>query len=297
MSTYATLAQARGELKAASDDAAHNAWLMQCLVDITGRIDEMFPRWRFEPVYETRLQDMSAVDRYSGQLTLDSLLLEATEILDGSGASLTLWDGVAANRAAANLAAIPLNATPIRALTRINGGVWQDATGDGGIGAIQITGFWGFRRNYSGAWKRSLDALTQNSASGAVLLHVSDPDGADITGRTPRFSPGQLIRVNDEYMNVTSTDGTGNTIGVEPDVNGTTEAAHLSGAEIWTWYPEPVVVRATLRWAGLIFDKRGNFEQFRLDGLGGSTQMPEDMPAEVENILMGLPMYPVIGAV
>lgn len=297
MSTYATLAQARAELAAASNDASQDAALMEYLRAITGRIDETYARWRFEPMQETRNQDWSSVDQYSGLLTLDAPLLSAQSIVDGDGSTLVLWDGAAATRAAANVAPEPLNDTPIRALKKLNGQTWQNISGDSGEGIFQITGLWGFRRGYGGAWKSSLDALTSNTAIGATSLPVTDPDDADITGRTPRFSPGQLIKVNDEFMHVTATDGTDNTVTVEPEANGTTAAAHLSGAIIYTWYPEPTIVRATLRWAALMHSRRGNFEQITVDGLGGTTKFPTDMPEEVKNILDQLPMYRRIGAV
>ena len=297
MSTYATLSQARNELVADPADTSQDVFLIQYLHDITGRIDETFPRWRFEPMQQMRSQDWSSVDPYSGLLTLDAPLLAPQTIVDGDGATLVLWDGAAATRSAANVAPDPLNDTPIRALKKLNGQAWQNASGDSGEGIFQITGLWGFRRGYGGAWKSSLDALTAGTASGATSLPVTNPDGADITGRTPRFSPGQLIKVNDEFMHVTATDGVGNTVSVEPEANGTTAASHLSGAIIYTWYPEPTIVRATLRWAALLHSRRGHFEQITVDGLGGVTKFPTDMPQEVKNILDQLPMYARIGAV
>lgn len=298
MATYATLEQARRELVADSTDTSEDARLTEYLEYVTGRIDEIYERWRFEPVLETRLFDLSAVDRYSGKLTLDAPLLDATSIIDGDGATLVLWDGDPDTRAAANVAPYPINVTPIDALVKLHGDSWQNATGDAGYGSIQITGLWGFRRKYASlGWRDSLDTLAAGSSSGAVSLTLHDVDAADITGRTPRFSPGQLIMIDDEFMHVRGVNTTTNVIAVEPEANGTSPAAHLIDAPVYTWYPDQTIIRATLRWAAYLHSRKGNFEQITLDGFGGATKFPSDMPDEVAAILRQLPSYLTIGAV
>lgn len=291
MSTYATLAQARAELIAPDANTQYDGVLMEYLSYITSRIDLVYKTWRFEPVVQTRYQDYGNVNRHLRRLCLDAPLLSASAILDGDGATLTLWDGAPGTRAAAEVAPSPLNDTPAGALVKLHDDDWQNSTDDQGVGAISITGIWGYRRGFAGAWKSSGDALTGNTLSGATSWPVTDPDAADITGRTPRFSPGQLVRIGTEYANVTATNGTANTVSVEPAVNGTTAAAHTSGDTIYTWYPDPVIIRATLRWADFLFNRRGKFDVVTYDGMGSSTKYPEDMPKEVQTILDQIPDF------
>ena len=285
MSTYATLEQARREVKADAADVSEDARLFENLTYITARIDESVRRWRFEPMVQTREFDYFCVDPVTQELWLDAPLLEATTITDGNGDVLTLWDKQAATRLSAHVATMPLNDTPTNGLVRINGTFWQSVTADNGIGAIRVTGAWGFRRDYAHAWKNSLDALAAGISANATSFAVDNVAGADITGRTPRFSAGQLVKIDSEYFHVTATNDATNTVTVEAAANGTTAAAHLAGATIYTWYPEPVIIRATLRWAGYIHSRRGNFEQLTTDGLGNTTQFPGDMPEEIKNIL------------
>lgn len=298
MSTYATLAQARNEIVKASSDTANTAYdgiLMEYLAYITSRIDAEFKRWRFEPVLQTRSQDFANVNVLLGSLSLDAPLLSSTSIIDSDGAALVLWNGLAANRDAADVTPDPLNDTPIANLIKLNEDSWENPEDDYGQGIFHITGIWGYRRNYASAWKSSGDALAAGIAANATSWSVADADGADITGRTPRFSPGQLCKIDSEYMNVTAVNTTTNAVSVEPGVNGTTSAIHAISAPIYTWYPEPTIIRATLRWADFLFSRRGTFEQITVDGLGGATKFPTDMPDEIKTILAQIPAYPALG--
>lgn len=292
MGSYATLAQCRDEIAAESDDTRFDNEVVDYLNFVTARLDDFFYYWRFEPVIATRRFDWLGVDKRTQTLELDAPLLEASEILNGDGTALTLWDYDPDTRADADVIGYPTNDSPIKSLSMLNGLTWNNTGGDRGQGVIQITGKWGFRNRYTGeGWRSSLDANVGALSSGATSFNVTDADGADITGRVPRFSRGQLIKIGSEFFNVTGVNTTTNLVSVEPGANGSTPAAHLAGQTIYTWYPQPSIVRATLRWAAYLHSRRANFESLRFDGLGGTVKFPSDMPEEVVGILAALPKY------
>ena len=92
---------------------------------------------------------------------------------------------------------------------------------------VEIAGRWGYRQVVSDTGA----TLAAAAGRGDVTLTVSD--GAP-------FSPGQTLLVGDEQLTVTSVADTAVT--VARGVNGTSAAAHLTGAAIGSYgYPAPVV--------------------------------------------------------
>ena len=92
---------------------------------------------------------------------------------------------------------------------------------------VEIAGRWGYRQvvNDTGA------TLAADTSAGDATLTVSD--GAP-------FSPGQTLSLGDEQLSVTALSDTELT--VERAVNGTSAAAHTTGASIGLYaYPAPVV--------------------------------------------------------
>jgi hypothetical protein len=113
--------------------------------------------------------------------------------------------------------------------------------------AVKITGVWGWHRDYAAAWQNSKDALAASVTAAATTLTVADADGADAMGLTPRFDVGQLLRIDDEYMTVTTvTAGTTNSLSVVRACNGTTAAIHAKDAVIYVWRADELVRQATL---------------------------------------------------
>ncbi len=120
--------------------------------------------------------------------------------------------------------------------------------------AIKIVGLWGWHDDYGNAWEDSQDTTEDTTLSAtATTITVNDADGADLTGLTPRFQIGQMLRIESEYVFVTAvTAGTTNTLTVVRVYNGSTEATHAQNTIIYIYRPPMLIKQATtiqsLRW-------------------------------------------------
>lgn len=109
--------------------------------------------------------------------------------------------------------------------------------------SVKISGIWGYVDERDLAWESSGDTSEDNPLSaGAVSLTVNDVDGLDAYGLAPRLAPGQLLRLESEYVETTlAVDASANTIGIVRGCNGTTAAAHAQNTAIDIWRaPEPI---------------------------------------------------------
>lgn len=103
---------------------------------------------------------------------------------------------------------------------------------------VTITGTWGYHDNWSNAWADTGDTVqntTQISASDTTLSVSS----------TSNFEVYQLIKIESEYLFITSKSGTNLT--VERGVNGTTAAIHANGTSISKYVPMPSVAKELRR--------------------------------------------------
>lgn len=118
-------------------------------------------------------------------------------------------------------------------------------------GEVKVTGLWGYHPAPEHAFRDSTDALTSGVTAADTALTVSSTGGADAWGDTPRFSVGDLIRIDDELMRVTAVTETALT--VRRAENGTTAAAHATGAPIGVYIPGFVVESLGLRLASWLY--------------------------------------------
>lgn len=149
---------------------------------------------------------------------------------------------------------------------------------------VTVTGTWGYHPDYDYAWQ--LEDTIQDVGgitAASTTITVADADGIDWLGRTPRFSAGQLIRIGTEYIRVTATDTTANTLTVRRGVNGSTAAVHAKSDSIYVYSCEDSLRRAVARHAALLYKRRGAFDQPQGDF--GGLAYPNDLPAEVLGIL------------
>lgn len=247
MNEYATLAQIRAYLTA-SDTAmatADDDKLFQYLTWASRLIEQpAYAHRKFYPRQETRYYDYqsSARDHW-----LDDDLLELTTLtVDGTTISSD------------DYYLYPHNETPKYRISMDYGGGEIFTFSSTPQKAISILGIWGYHDDWSNAWVDSQDTVqneTEISASGTSLT-VSDADGSDINGLTPRFSAGQLLKIESEYLAVTATDTSGNTLTVRRGVNGTTAAAHANGTTINVFKPFAPAVTAVLDLAKWIYEHR-----------------------------------------
>lgn len=139
-----------------------------------------------------------------------------------------------------------------------------------GYRAVKVLGVWGYADDRDTAWENSTDDVLNNPlAAGGVTLNVTDADGADALGLTPRFQAGQLLRMGSEYAYGSAVvASTTNQVTIVRACNGTVDAAHVLGVQIDIWRPpEPVkqaavisVVRLLERGLQGFGDSRANAE-------------------------------------
>ena len=118
--------------------------------------------------------------------------------------------------------------------------VLLDANGDysvfpRGQRSVRITGIWGYTDDREACWEDSGITLTSEAAAGATTLNVSDGNAEDLFGFGIALLPGRLIKIDDEFFHVTGIET--NVVSVVGGRNGTTKAAHSSGASIILWRP------------------------------------------------------------
>lgn len=129
------------------------------------------------------------------------------------------------------------------------------------IESIAITGYWGMRRQYTAmgffSSAQTCPVLTTTQTSFAV----SNVGATDIYNRTPMFSPGNLLRIDDELMEVAATNTSTNTLSVLRGMRGTTGATHSNGTTIYIWEPEESISYEATRQTALLYARRGAFNE------------------------------------
>ena len=279
LNTYATLRDLKTEagMDDSTLDADDVARLLRALRRISARIEELC-NMGFAPRNETRYLDAKGthINEGNNALYLDAPLLEIISVTDGTGASLV--DGT-------DFVTMP-RSTPYLALRMLEAaGAWWTSYTDEWRDAVSIVGVWGYRQHYADAWIDSSDTVQDNPlTASATTITVADADGSDAWLRTPRFSAGQLLKIETEYIAVVSVDEDNNVLTVVRGVNGSTAASHAQNTAISIWEVEPVVLRAATRWAAYLSARRGAFERARFDGIA-TVSLPSDAPEEVLNIL------------
>ncbi len=289
----ATLVQARREAKIEPFDKVDFAldnYLMQALEHTSARINIM-KEYAFEPTLAPRRFDALGWHISPDGLTLDvgnNPLLEILSIVDGEGATLTAY-----NRSTkAGDYYIRGNKSPYTEiqLAEVSNKNWTNFDGEY-IEAIAVNGIWGFRTNYATAWVSSNDTVQDNPlAAIATQVTVADADGIDAFGLIPRFSPGQVLRFESEYVEVVGVDPVNNKLTIRRAMFGTIAVEHAQNTAIILWTPEPTVNRAALRWTDYLYKRQGSFETVVVEG-DTRTTFPPDAPEEVQNILDELPDY------
>lgn len=275
--TYATLAEAKAELKATT--TTDDAKLYTFLRTESARLDLEFSQRRpmFAPWIESRQVRVTPGSIHSSDNALyigQNLLALSAVSINGSalsvGTSVEAW---------------PSLASPIRAL-RLLTGSWYSYCGANGYAPIfaQITGVWGFHRDYPNAWLKVDDLAAAIADTTATTFTVADVDGADPYGRLPRISAGNLVKIDDEYLEVVSTNTATNVVTVIRGANGSTAATHDLGADVSVWQVEEAVKRACARQAAFRYARMGAYESSAITDIG-IINYPSDLLGEIKRIL------------
>jgi hypothetical protein len=249
---YATLAVVKEQIdKKSSLDDTH---LLRVLISASRLIDEAAGRV-FYPKRQVLTLNPSPGTAWPGtaaELWLPQPLLAAESVQFSTDYGRTFAYTLATTDYWLSDGAVEV--TPFELLT-------LDPNGDypsfyAGPRSVRVTGVWGWRREYGGAWV-AVDTVQDNPLLvGATSLTVDDVSGVDELGFMPRFAVGQLLRIGSEFLAVTGAMPETNVLTVRRAQNGTTAAQHAQGVAVEVWRPEPIVVQATITQAARTF-KRG----------------------------------------
>jgi hypothetical protein len=240
MNTIATLYQLQQHLglEAGDDDDR----LLIALQSATAQIERLSGR-RFYPRVATI--DHTVDPRNPTQLLLDDDLLALDSVTGNDGNDYATDD----------LLLIPGGEQPASVIQLIasNSFTWADTP----VQAISLSGTWGWHDHWPAAWRDSGDVV-KDAALGAsdTTITVGDAEGSDGEGASPRFQVGQLLKIEDEYLYITTITvnaGSDDTLTVLRGVNGTTAVAHAQDSMIYSYQPAADVTLLCLRWAGWLY--------------------------------------------
>lgn len=213
----------------------------------------------------------------------DADLLAITSLTDSSGN--TLVEGT-------DVLAYPLSGPPYNRIEiKLDSGESLNYSGTTQK-AITLAGIWGWHDTWASAFEASGDTVLDTSGltAAATSITVSDADGADAWGVTPRFDADVLLKIEDEYLWVTTvTAATTNTLTVVRGVNGTTAATHAKTTPISVYKPPQDMAKHIQRWVTFLYDQKdtGQFETITYPE-AGVVQVPAGIPKDVT---MGIDQY------
>lgn len=285
MTLYATLAEAKAQMEAynAIDDVKLLGYIRQ----VSQRIDRTFlPKRRapvFAPYIETRTNfrlEGTRVNSWDGTFYFGEPLLALTAVTVGTqtpvvGTDVQLYAGEVAPYMTLQL------------IDRCCNGWYRyvECVGCSAIPFVTIAGTWGYNIDWSNAWLDTLQTITNvgGITSSQTSFTVTDVDAANANGITPAFSTGNLLQIETEWLEVTGTNTTTNTVTVKRGVNGSTAAAHAAGTAVYAFQVEECIKRATIRQAGLQYAKQGAYDGKNTGG--ASAEFTDDTLSEYNSLL------------
>jgi hypothetical protein len=280
MTLYATLADAKGEMQAST--TLGDAKLLNNLRIVSRRVDRLFQSRRpyFAPWIESHeiALNPNRVNSRERTFKLNRPLLALTSVTVGTEA-LTLATQVKAW--------MPLD-TPIRKLILVDGGdAWYSYCDDNeDPRRVIVAGTWGYNRDWANAWLSVTTLGAAITTTTATAITVTDIDGTDAYGRSPWISAGALLKIDDEYLEVTATNTSTNVATVRRGVNGSTAATHLNAATVSVYQVEEDLRQVVARQAGFMYARQGAYVTTQITDIGAVTYPPDLLP-ELRNTIAG----------
>lgn len=225
-----TLTAVRAE-KAIGDTYIGDDELLRRYIRDASNMWGMWTGRQFVPYVDTKKFSLAHVEVWS--LCMNEDLLSVTSVINADGASVS----------GSEYATRPDNIYPKNTLEMLDSGgnYWRFLYASD---RVQVTGLWGYHENYDVAWGDSLDTVQSNPlSSGALTLTVSDADGKD-DRYLPRFEVGDYLKIESEFLQVTTINTATNVLGVLRGRQGTTAAAHVQATPIYVYRQHDAV-----RWA------------------------------------------------
>jgi hypothetical protein len=270
MNVYATLACLRRYLGLADSQTGDDDLLLT-LLETASRLLDGYASRCFYPARQTQTYTVSD----PALLLLDRDLLALHALTNGDGSAISLDDVHLQPSGAAVRSSLLLDRT--RA-------VFTHA-GDP-VDAVSVDATWGCHPGWADAWADSGDSVQDDPLTAAATeVTVADADAVDPGICGARFSPGQLIGIEEEYLHVLAVDSGTNVLTVARGVNGTTAASHAQDSAIAVYQPPDDIRGACLRVAAWLYrQKDAGFVQVT-GGLRGQVMVPPALPDDVQQIL------------
>ena len=250
--------------RGATVDADDEQYVLDAIDDIVGSLQEdIIVNRQFAPTLETRYFDLKTVSK-GGQID-GSLLYLADDLL-----SLTSLTNDEETVAEDDRLLLPRGDVSINRIKLLNNEAWTLAATDPEDG-IAVTGEWGYHHRPSQRWKASGSTLQATVNASTTSITVDNADGVGWRGDAPRFSLGQLIKLDDEWMSVRAVtlgeDANPDTLTVVRAMQGTIGAAHSSTAVVYIWNPIAEAERFVTRAVLLEYKRRGEFITTQVEGV------------------------------
>lgn len=158
--------------------------------------------------------------------------------------------------------------------------------------AIEVEGIWGYHENWNDAWVNTGACLGADYVASGGSLNIAGAGSvgagaSDVFGDYPRIAVGDLLRIGDQFLQVTGGAASGNgTVVVKPYANGTAAASHASGASITRFYSEPDIEWCALRLAAWRFGQRAQpYTEKQGNTTLGTFSVPAAWPPDVQDTL------------
>jgi len=138
---------------------------------------------------------------------------------------------------------------------------------------LTVTGQWGWHGDWS-------NAFTATSLLAAAIVTTTAVTFTVTAGQGVLFSPGHMLKIDTEYMEVTSVST--DTLTVTRGVNGSTAATHLIAAPVSILQIPDDIQRVVARQADTLYSRRGSHSVQMLTQVG-IVQYPQDLVQELLN--------------
>jgi hypothetical protein len=281
---YATLAETQARI--ASMNTTTVQCLMSCIQTASRRVDQLFASTRpfFQPYLETRKIKVQAttVNSYAQTLRLNTPLLSMSAVTVGTTALTANTDVVGFPDATMP----PFYTIALSDTLVSNGYTWgYYAPYTTRHFNVSIAGLWGMSSDYGNS-ALSVDTLNGNITSSQTTMTVSDIDGENVYGISPRLSAGALVWLEDELVEVTDTNISTNVATIRRGVNGTTAASHLSGVAVRVFQVDDIIRNAVAQQAGLLFARLGSYNTTDAKE-GVEIRYPADLMVQLRAVVEG----------
>jgi hypothetical protein len=276
LNTYATLTAFRDRQGLAASDTADDGRMLAKLRAASAQIDRYTGR-TFIPVVASRRFDWCSARTL---LFRGFDLLELTGVANGDGTTIDPAAVIALGGINGPIVGVELDVTKaffVYLTTKTR--------------ALTVSGVWGWHDDYADAWKPSGDAIPGGGiTSGATTCTVASVGGVDGWNLSPRFQPGQVLKVDSEYMHLVAANSGTNTLTVVRGANGSTAASHAAAAPISIYAPPADIAEIALRWAGWLYkmEDAGDFGGASAEPAIGGINVPPAIPPDLAQTLANL---------